>query len=317
MMSQKIVVISLDHWNYDKHIIDVLRAKNIEAHHIKFGDYKHPSFVSRLENFFYKLLFNKNLKKIKRQEYIIKKLEKIGIQDQILVINPDLIDKHFHLEIKKRTSKYIAYLYDSVARYPVEHLLNGIFDKIYSFDEYDVKKYHFEKTCNYIYIEKQELKHIENPKYHLFYLATLDNRINLLSKIASYLTQLKITFKFIIVDKRNSKIPSIEVRKNRINQEDLSEFYNSTNTILDLVRDKQTGLSFRIFEAMAYQKKIITSNASIKDYDFYNPTNILILDENNLAIDSDFFSTPFTPIPNEIYEKYTLNSWVNTIFEYE
>lgn len=146
-------------------------------------------------------------------------------------------------------------------------------------------------------------------------MATLDNRINLLLKIASCLAQLKITFKFIIVDKKNTKIPLIEVRKKRINQEDLSKFYNNTNTILDLVRDKQTGLSFRIFEAMAYQKKIITSNASIKDYDFYNPTNILILDENNLTIDPDFFLTPFIPIPNEIYEKYTLDSWVNTIFE--
>lgn len=315
MEPKKICVISLDHWNYDKHIIKNLQLKGITSLHINFGDYKHPNKLSQIKNFFWKVFFRKNLKKIKRQEYIIKKLEEIGKQDQILVVNPDLIDKHFHLEIKKHTSKYIAYLYDSVARHPVEHLLDGFFDKIYSFDEYDVKKYHLKKTCNYIYMEKQELKHIENPEYHLFYLATLDNRINLLLKIASCLAQLKITFKFIIVDKKNTKIPLIEVRKKRINQEDLSKFYNNTNTILDLVRDKQTGLSFRIFEAMAYQKKIITSNASIKDYDFYNPTNILILDENNLTIDPDFFLTPFIPIPNEIYEKYTLDSWVNTIFE--
>jgi hypothetical protein len=35
-----------------------------------------------------------------------------GIQD-ILVIRPDLIDKT-HLEIKKKTHKYICYLYDSL-----------------------------------------------------------------------------------------------------------------------------------------------------------------------------------------------------------
>jgi hypothetical protein len=111
------------------------------------------------------------------------------------------------------------------------------------------------------------------------------------------------------------EIPFIEIRKERINQEDLGEFYSQTNVILDLIRDKQSGLSFRIFEAMAYQKKIITSNAYVKDYDFYNPNNILILDENNVQIDSTFFVTPYQPIPEEIYQKYTLSHWVNTIFE--
>ena len=115
--------------------------------------------------------------------------------------------------------------------------------------------------------------------------------------------------------KKVKEIPLIEIRKERINQEDLGEFYNQTNVILDLVRDQQTGLSFRIFEAMAYQKKIITSNAAVRNYDFYNPNNILVLDENNLQIDAHFFTTTYQPIPDEIYQKYTLSHWVDTIFE--
>lgn len=315
MSSQKIVVISLDHWNYDKHIISDLQSKGITSQHINFGDYKHPSFFSRIKNFFFKVFLKKNLKKILRQEYIIERLETIGKQDQILVINPDLIEKKYHLMIKEHTHKYIAYLYDSVARYPVQDLLEGVFDEIYSFDTDDVKKYNFKPTTNYNYLEKKDFQWIEAPNYQLFYLASYDDRMALLSEIAQKLNAIKVTFRFIIVTKKVKEIPFIEIRKERINQEDLGEFYNQTNVILDLVRDQQTGLSFRIFEAMAYQKKIITSNTAVRNYDFYNPNNILVLDENNLQIDASFFTTMYQPIPDEIYQKYTLSHWVDTIFE--
>ena len=85
--------------------------------------------------------------------------------------------------------------------------------------------------------------------------------------------------------------------------------------ILDLVRDNQIGLSFRVFEAMAFQKKLITSNKSIKNYDFYNPKNILIVDKSNLVFDNSFFETKYEPLPDDIYRKYTLDSWVENIFE--
>jgi hypothetical protein len=55
-----------------------------------------------------------------------------GIQD-ILVIRPDLIDKT-HLEIKKKTHKYICYLYDSYCTwFKIDNLLIDVFDSIYSF----------------------------------------------------------------------------------------------------------------------------------------------------------------------------------------
>ena len=314
MASQKIVVISLDYWNYDKHIIHCLQLRGIESQHINLGDYKHPSFAERLKNFFYKLFLQKNLKKIKRQEYVVERLKKLGIQDQVLVINPDLISKEFHLKIKENTKKYIAYLYDSLARYPVEGINDGIFDEVYSFDDHDVRNYGLKKTTNFNYLEKKEYRWIENPKYQLFFLSTLDSRINFLKKIAEKLNQLRLSYQFIVVTKKIPSMPNIVIRKERILQEDLHLYYNQTNVILDLVQDNQSGLSFRIFEAMAYQKKVITSNASIKSYDFYNPVNTMVIDEENLDIDQSFFLKPYEPLPEDIYTKYTIDYWVKTIF---
>jgi hypothetical protein len=64
------------------------------------------------------------------------------------------------------------------------------------------------------------------------------------------------------------------------------------------------------------QRKIITTNSTIKTYDFYNPNNILVLDENSeININLDFINKPYEKLNEAIYYKYTIENWVNTVFE--
>ena len=324
-MSQKICIISFDHWNYDKHIVDKLNEKGIDAFHIKIGGFKHKNIGTRIVNTFSKIFLGKNSKIQKRQEHIIEMLEKKGFQDQILVINPEVIDLEYHLKIKKFTHKYIAYLYDSVERYPIEHLLDGIFDEIYSFDKEDVIKYGFNETTNYNYLEKQPLTNNNSIKNQVLYIASFDNRLEKVMLLKQALQKIKISYKFIIVGKKTSlfklrnifstTISGIELRRNRIEQNDLKDLYSQTQTILDLVRDNQSGLSFRVFEAMAFQKKLITNNTNILDYNFYNTNNILVIGNENYDFDGHFFETQYESLSDEIYYQYTLENWVNTIFK--
>ena len=324
-MNQKICLISFDNWNYDKHIVDKLNQKGLEAFHIKIGGFKHKNFASRISNTFSKIFLGKNPKIQKRQEYIIETLTKKGFQDQILVINPEVIDLECHLEIKKMTKKYMTYLYDSVDRCPVNHLLDGIFDEIYSFDQDDVKKYGFKKINNYNYIDKQPIANKNAIKNQVLYIASFDNRLTTVYNLKNIFTKIGVSFRFIIVGKKtilfklknyfSKKLDNIELKRKIINQNDLKILYNETEVILDLVRENQTGLSFRVFEAMAFQKKIITTNKSITSYDFYNPNNILVIDNEDLEINNTFFQTNYQTIPDEIYNLYTLDSWVETVFK--
>jgi hypothetical protein len=65
---------------------------------------------------------------------------------------------------------------------------------------------------------------------------------------------------------------------------------------------------------MALNRKIITANPYVNQYDFYNPNNILVLNEDLSNLEQTFFETDYEPIPEEIYRKYTLENWVNTVF---
>lgn len=326
-MQKKITLISFDNWNYDINIIKALKDKNIEATAINIGKYKHKNTFQRIGNAFSKFFLGKNPKHIKRQEFILENLKKIGFQDQILVINPDLIDYNYHLEIKKHTQKYIAYLYDSVARFPVEHLLEGVFDEIFSFDAADAKKYNLKKINNYIYLDKNIEKPTLNCKYKVTTVSSFDKRFPLFNAVANQLSEQNISFNFIFVSrniiykllkykqKNNDKVnATLKFQSTKVSLEKTNDLYKNSLIILDLVQGNQTGLSFRVFEAMAMQKKIITDNQSIMNYDFYNPKNIMVISKDNFKVNSNFFTEPYQPISEDIYNKYTIKTWVENVF---
>jgi len=77
---------------------------------------------------------------------------------------------------------------------------------------------------------------------------------------------------------------------------------------------KTSGPDLRVFEAMGMHKKIITNNPDIAHYDFYDPQNILIINQASIEIPESFLTSAYRPIPEPIYQKYTLDSWVKRVF---
>ena len=80
------------------------------------------------------------------------------------------------------------------------------------------------------------------------------------------------------------------------------------------MRENQTGLSFRFFEAMALKKKVITNNSTVKEYDFYNSENIMVVKDDLSNIERSFFDSSYQELQPEIYNKYTIQNWVKTVF---
>ena len=91
---------------------------------------------------------------------------------------------------------------------------------------------------------------------------------------------------------------------------EIADIVNQSKSVLDIQHPNQTGLTMRTIEMIGMNKKLITTNASIVNYDFYNKKNILIIDRDNPQIDVSFFSTPSEKLNPEIYQKYSLSSWI-------
>ena len=61
-------------------------------------------------------------------------------------------------------------------------------------------------------------------------------------------------------------------------------------------------------------KKLMTTNLNIKNYDFYRPENQILLDRKNIKINKSELRADYVKIPDYVYEKYSIDSWVKEIF---
>ena len=90
-------------------------------------------------------------------------------------------------------------------------------------------------------------------------------------------------------------------------------FLNSL-AILDIEHPGQTGLTMRTFETVGAGKKLITTNALVKESDFFKPENILLIDRDRVPkIPDSFLCTAYEPLPVAIYQKYSLAGWLDEI----
>lgn len=310
----KITIISFDNWGFNQHIVDSLIENNHEVSHIDFSKfkYKYPNFFFKIYNFILKIIFKQNLKTKFYGKQIIKELEKNkDEQDLILTIKGDFIAPEYAKQIKNYTKKSTAFFNDNIKRCPKIIRVLTCFDEVYSFEKEDCKKHNLKFKSNFIYNFKNTIKENQDIEFEAFNISSLGKRTSLISKIAEQLKTNSIRYKFIVHDRKGKlKTNFLTITKNHISLSEVNEFIEKSNTLLDIHRDNQSGLSFRVFESMGLHKKLITTNFNVKDYDFYNENNILVIDAENPKINLDFFKKPYEEIPENIVLKYRLTGWV-------
>lgn len=316
----KICIISFDYWGYDEKIADELIQMGHEAFHIKLSDfrYNYNNLGEKIINFLNKNILKKNIKKIKTEEFILSVLENKGKQDKIIVINPERISENCHLGIRKFTEKYITYLYDSLDRYDNKKIINkSIFDTVFTFDKKDALKHNLKFLPNYIHLKKEKSQ--KKPIYKVLSISSIDDRYFKIESIIDYFDKNKISHHCIFFGKRKPRKlrSSVIFTKKKLSQIEIQEKIEDSEILLDVIRKNQTGLSFRFFDALALDKKIITTNNTIKDYDFYNPNNILVIDEKNINIPDYFLNSEYQKVPESVYNKYTLKNWIKTVIANE
>jgi hypothetical protein len=65
---------------------------------------------------------------------------------------------------------------------------------------------------------------------------------------------------------------------------------------------------------MKYNVKVITTNSSVVNYDFYHPNNIFVFNDNYLDL-KEFIELPYKILPVEITNKYKFINWFNSNLE--
>lgn len=221
---------------------------------------------------------------------------------------------------KKSETNIILYLWDDVSYVHNFKENRDLYDVIYSFDPSDCREYGL-RFLPLFYDD--DLKNRGRKDIDVYCAITdagvrLDTLEKLAEKIEKNVNAIiianvgkkKYLYRLIKKDSR-----CIKYRYKPIPKQMDFEYMSRAKSIIDIKYPTQTGLSTRIFEAMALKNKIITTNRSAKYYDFYNPDNIQIIDENQLDVDWFFLDKEYVEIDNDIKEKYCIDEWIDCLVE--
>lgn len=312
---KKIAIISTHSFGYIDFIVEkLISMETVDLTYVNIDSisFSYKNIFSRISNFFSKLFLSEGLKEKNRTSFIKKLIKDKGIFDQILIIRPDKLQTEALICLRENSIEMTSYLFDGIENYKEQKKTLHFFDTVYSYDKKDVEKYKLQFLTNYIYDD--EIQN-EKPSQIVFNISSFDKRFLFLEKIANYLEGKNISFLFMVRKSKKIDHHNIKIIKDYLSLQEVKKIIANSKVLVDIQRENQSGLSFRVFEALGYRKKIITNNHDIVNYDFYDKNNIWVVSETNYEIPTTFFETEYVPIAEEILNKYMLSNWISVVFK--
>ena len=306
-----------------------LKNLGFEVYPITFDEnFKYKTIKDKLYNLFKKMLFND--REYKRRlirnfhfETVQNKLSFLPKVDYSLTIRADLFDENSINKITQLSLKNYAYQWDGLSRFHEAINLIPFYDKFYVFDKKDLnQKYKTYPTTNFYFDCYDHLFNNKKPEYDFYYIGSYDSRIDKLIYICELLY--KKGYKLNIILNCSPKKKLKKYSYITFTTKPLSYFENlkmiaNSKSLIDVNHDLlHEGLSLRIFEGIGYEKKIITTNPIIKNYDFYDQTNIFYINtQNDDNCLNDFLCTEYKKICPTLKHKYSFTNWIKYILEIE
>lgn len=273
-----------------------------------------------------KKYFNEVMKTVRSKKYDVVFL----ISGQSLSFSEDMVEV-----IKKcqPQAKFVLYQWDSQTNFPYIKKVQKYFDKCYSFDKRDIEETPSLKFLPLFYSRTYEeigKRNNKDFKYDFCFVGTAHPKkykfINMMSEqLKSIYPNQFIYFFFpspIVYFYR--KVMNKELRGAKYREfhyvplkgKEMNDVYEASRCVLDSAQAGQLGLTIRVLEALGAKKKLITTNEDIVNYDFYRPENIYVY-EGKIDLDNVFFKSKYVELEEDIYKKYSLQSWLTEIIDGE
>ena len=317
--------------------LDQLIAAGLQYHGFKVInivyddlDFQYPSLKANLYVKYRKLIHKDTTakKKIKWQALQNKIAAKIAVSgglDYALFISGDIYSREFIKFIRSQTREIIVnYQCDGLSRFPDVHALIAEFDRFCGFDRNDAAQADQILAASNFYCDHIEST-TQQPEYDFYFTGVHDpsraRSINIFARYAAenkYTVDLNILWKYASQrGRQHYPEANIKLIQNGLDFAENLQRAAKARVLIDFVSSDHSGLSFRTFEALGNNQKLITTNAAVKGYDFYHPDNILVWNGRDLSGLADFLARPYQPVDGAIKHKYGFANWLNYVLDIE
>ncbi len=305
-----------------------------------------------------KFLILKNLESIFHIKNIFKKFNKELVQqivaempaggyDYFLVIRGNVLTEKTIREIKEKAlkpdAKNIYYSWDSFVNMRHRGTLGRYFDRRATFDSVDVANNSDYELLPLFYSDDFDAEKLETPteykydyvsvsaffpfRYKIFKAfkkANPDKRLCLKIYLAPSVYRGKKLKDPKLVKDLDMDIISFESFK----PEEIRDMCKNSKAVLDLAHTKQQGLTMRTMETLGIKRKLVTNNIYLRDYEFYNDVNDIIMEDLEAKADEaertgdysafilpgeEWLDKPYAE--DEVMRKrYSIHAWIDNLF---
>ena len=197
-------------------------------------------------------------------------------QNYIVIFNSAITQYYSYgyfkrLKKKHKNLKTILYIVDPMPNGMLPRLnrIRKIFDKVLTMQLYNTKRYGIDFfQCLYTPITVQ----MGDKKRDLYYCGVVDSyRYELLHKMVNICNEKNIRFEMHFFKAESYPvIDSPSVHYGQVPYDQNVQKANESNCILEIVRKDFVGITQRYYEAIVYNRKLLTNNPEIKDMSYYN-----------------------------------------------
>ena len=263
----------------------------------------------------------------KTEKYYFDILEQIKDRDYdyVFFVKCDMPTDKILLTYKKSfpKAKFCLYLYDSISNIPGVQDKFKLFDRVSTFDRKDSVENNIVFRPLFYGKEYQQCEYKDEFLYDLCFIGTIhSDRYKILKEIEAQANgkglnmyfypflQSKFIYYFYKCFKKEYKKTSIsDFKFDKISSLEIADIVAKSRLIVDIQHPKQTGLTMRTIEMLCMNKKIMTTNSDIKNYDFYNDNNIQIIERDNVKIDANKLQNNYQALDEQVYDSYSIYSW--------
>lgn len=229
---------------------------------------------------------------------------------------------HFERIRGQSKAKFSAYLWDSFANCQRFSDCLEFFDEVMSFEPGDCERYGLRFRPLFYSEEYGCLRSGAEvaPEYDACFIGSVHqkSKYEAVSHLCAGLEAMGMkVFRHFYMPSRSTEIlrkmtlPSYRggsFTTRTLSSAEVASVYSRSIAVIDSPQSGQYGLTMRTLEVVGARRKLITTNADVIKYNFYDPNNVFVSVDGSVP-PASFFETGFQELPDGVVDGYSIRSF--------
>lgn len=251
-----------------------------------------------------------------------------GDYDHVLIVNGQTMPRRLLAEIRRDNprARFTLYMWDSLANRRDALGLLDLFDRAFSFDP-DAARQHSMRFRPLFFAPAYEAPDEPQAIAHdLSFIGTAHtDRYAVVSRLDAaldpkvrrfwylYLQARWVWLAYRVTNPAFRGAPLADFRFTPLPRAEGARAFWQSRAILDIEHPRQTGLTIRTFETLGAGRKLVTTNAGIRDYAFHDPARVRVIDRKAPQVDAEFLLDDAPPLDAAVRQRYSLAGWLDEV----